>query len=61
MSRNVMVGLLAAAGTAMSALATFAHGDLIGIMIVVAATATGLAAYLALPLKKWMGLHATRH
>ena len=44
-----MVGLLAAVGVAMSALVAFAHGDLIWLTIADAATATGLAAYLALP------------
>ena len=51
MSRNV-VGLLAAAGTAMSSLVAFAHGYLIWIVILVAAAATGLVAFLAMPLKK---------
>jgi hypothetical protein len=44
-----MVGLLAAVGTALSALVAFVHGDLAWIMIGDAAAATGLAAYLALP------------
>jgi hypothetical protein len=48
MSRS-MVGLLAAVGTAMSALVSFAHGGLVWVMIIDAATATGLAAYLASP------------
>jgi hypothetical protein len=43
-----MVGLLAAAGTAMSACVAFAHGFLICVAIAVAAAAVGLAAYLAL-------------
>jgi hypothetical protein len=43
-----MVGLLAAVGTAMSALVAFAHGYLICLAILVAAAAAGLAAYLAL-------------
>jgi hypothetical protein len=47
-----MVGLLAAVGTAMSALAGLTHGDLVWIMLMDAAAATGLAAYAALPLKK---------
>ena len=52
MPRN-MVGLLAAVGTAMSALVAFAHGTLVWVAIADAAAATGLAAYLALlPLQK---------
>lgn len=48
-----MVGLLAAVGAAMSALAGLAHGDLVWVIIGNAASATGLAAYLALlPQKK---------
>ncbi len=47
-----MVGLLAAVGVAMSALAAFAHGDLVWVTIADAAAASGLAAYLALPSKK---------
>ncbi len=47
-----MVGLLAAVGTAMSALVGLAHGDLIWVVLVDAAAATGLAAYLALPPQK---------
>jgi hypothetical protein len=43
-----MVGVLVAAGTTMSACAALAHGFLICLTIVVAAAATGLAAYLAL-------------
>ncbi len=42
-----MVGLLAAVGTAMSALAAFAHGALVWVTVADAAAATGLAAYLA--------------
>ena len=45
-----MVGLLAAVGAAMSALAALAHND--AVVVIVAATAgvaTGSAAYLALP------------
>ena len=51
---RIMVGLLAAVGTAMSALVAFAHGDLIWVTIAEAAAATGLAAYPALlpPQKK---------
>jgi hypothetical protein len=45
-----MVGLLAAVGAAMAALAGSAHGDLFWVIVVDAATATGLASYLALPL-----------
>jgi hypothetical protein len=44
-----MVGLLIAAGTVMSAVASLAHGDLFWAAVVDAAAATGLAAYLALP------------
>jgi hypothetical protein len=51
MSR-IMVGLLAAVGTAMSVLAGLAHGDFVWVIIGDAAVATGLAAYLALPSKK---------
>ena len=40
-----MVGLLAAAGTAMFALVAFAHGDSVPMMIAGASGATGLAAY----------------
>jgi hypothetical protein len=48
MPRN-MVGLLAAVATTMSALVAFAHRGLIGVIIMAAAIASGLAAYLALP------------
>ena len=51
MSRSV-VGLFAAAGAAMSALVGLLHGDLTWMMVVDAAGATGLAAYLALPPNK---------
>jgi hypothetical protein len=45
-----MVGLLATVGTAMSAVASLAHGDLFWAAVVdAAAAAAGLAAYLALP------------
>jgi hypothetical protein len=47
-----MVGLLAAVGTAMSALVAFAHGVLVYVIIADAAAATGLAAYIALPAPK---------
>jgi hypothetical protein len=48
-----MVGLLAAVGTAMSALVAFARGALIWLTIAVAAVVAGLAAYGALmPNKK---------
>lgn len=47
-----MVGLLAAAGAAMSALVAFNHGDSVLIMILGAASTTGLAAYLAAPPSK---------
>ena len=46
-----MVGLLATVGAAMSALVGLVHGDLAWVIIVDAAAATGLAAYLALPSK----------
>jgi hypothetical protein len=44
-----LVGLLAAVGVVMSALAGLAHGDLFWAAVADAAAATGLAAYLALP------------
>jgi len=48
-----MVGLLAAVGTAMSALVSFACGYLVWVMIAGAAVATGVAASLAIePIKK---------
>jgi hypothetical protein len=48
-----MVGLLAAVGAAMSALVGLSHGDLVWVTVANAATATGLAAYLAIaPQKK---------
>jgi hypothetical protein len=47
-----MVGLLAAVGVAMSALAGLVHGDVVLAMITCAGAATGLAAYLALPSQK---------
>jgi hypothetical protein len=48
-----MVGLLAAVGAAMSALVALAHGDVaLVLMAAVCGTATGSAAYLALPSKK---------
>jgi hypothetical protein len=47
-----MVGLLAAVGSAMYAIAALVHGDLVWVMIADAAAATGLAAYLALPPNK---------
>ena len=47
-----MVGLLAAVGAAMSALVGLVHGDVVMVLITWAATATGLAAYLALPSAK---------
>lgn len=48
MPRSV-VGLLAAAGAAMSAIVRLVHGDLVWVTIANTAAATGLAAYLALP------------
>jgi hypothetical protein len=54
MRRN-MVGLLAAVGAAMSALVGLTHGDVVWGMVTGAATATGVAAYAALPpQKKWL-------
>jgi len=47
-----MVGLLAAAATAMSALVALAHGYLDWATIADASAAAGLAAYLALPPNK---------
>lgn len=48
-----VVGLLTAVGTATSAVASVTHGDLFWAVVVDAAAATGLAAYLALlPNKK---------
>jgi hypothetical protein len=47
-----MVGLLAAVGATMSALVGLTHGDLIPVMIAGAGTASGMAAYLALPSSK---------
>jgi hypothetical protein len=47
-----MVGLLAAAATAMSAFVGLAHDDLVWITLIDAAAATGLAAYAALPAEK---------
>ena len=49
---RAMVGLLAAVGTAMSALVALTHGALTWVIIMNAALATGLAAYLALLKKK---------
>jgi len=46
-----MVGLLAAAGTALSALVGLAHGVLIWLLVLDAAAAAGLAAFSALPKK----------
>jgi hypothetical protein len=48
----IMVGLLAAVGTAMSALVAFVHGDLTWLAIADAAVATGLSAYLAVESSK---------
>lgn len=50
---RVMVGLLAAVGSLMSAFLALIHGDFIWAIIATAATATGLASYLAIaPSKK---------
>ena len=51
MSRS-MVGLLAAVGATMSALVGLTHSDLVPVIIASAGTASGLAAYLALPHQK---------
>jgi hypothetical protein len=51
MSRT-MVGLLAAVGAIMSALVGLTHSDLVLVIIAGAGTASGLAAYLALPTAK---------
>jgi hypothetical protein len=50
--RRSMAGLLAAVGTAMSALVGFAHRDFVWGMSVAAATADGLAVYLSLGIPK---------
>jgi len=44
-----MVGLLAAAATAMAALVAYAHGNLAWVTIAIAAAAAGLAAFAAAP------------
>jgi hypothetical protein len=49
---KAVVGVLAALGTAMAAMAGLVHGHLIPIVILSAAAATGLADFLALPGKK---------
>jgi hypothetical protein len=51
MPRSV-VGLLAAVGAALSAIIGLSRGSVVWILIVSASAATGLAAYLALPLIK---------
>lgn len=51
MSRST-VGLLAAVGATMSVLVGLTHGDLVPFMIAGVGTASGLAAYLALPVAK---------
>ena len=50
--RRSMVGVLAAVGVAMSALAGLIHGDWVLVLIASAAGATGLAACLPLPSQK---------
>ena len=50
--RRSVVGLLAAAGAAMAALAGLTHGDFTAIMIAGASATTGLTAYCALPAQK---------
>jgi hypothetical protein len=52
MSRST-VGLLVAVGTAMSVLAGLIHGYLESLPMAGASVASGLAAYLALPSKKF--------
>jgi hypothetical protein len=47
-----MVGLLAAVGAIMSALAGLVHGALVWVVITNGAAASGLVAYLALPPQK---------
>jgi hypothetical protein len=49
---RTMVGLLAAAGAAMSALVGLTHGDSASVLVAAAAAASGCAAYLALPPSK---------
>jgi hypothetical protein len=50
-----MVGLLAAVGATMSALIALVHGDVVLVIIAIAAgVATGSAAYTALPPEKKM-------
>ena len=53
---RTVVGLLAAVGSAIYALVAFVHCGLTGVLIVAAASATGLAAYLTLPSSKKMQL-----
>lgn len=52
-----MVGLLAAAGAIMSAVAGLIHSDLVLAIIAGAGVATGLAGYLALPSKNHFKIH----
>jgi hypothetical protein len=47
-----MVGLLAALGVVLSSILAFVHGDLTPLVVLGSGTATGLAAYLALPPSK---------
>jgi hypothetical protein len=49
---RIVVGALAAAGAATSALVGLVHSDIAWSMVLGAATASGLAAYLALPVVK---------
>jgi hypothetical protein len=46
---RTLVGLLAAVGVTMSVLVAFAHGALVWLIIVEAAAATGLVAYVSAP------------
>ena len=49
---RTLVGLLVAVGTAASAFVGLVHGELIGIVLSIAATAAGLAAFASAPSKK---------
>lgn len=49
---RALVGLLAVVGTAASGFVAYAHGDLAWLAVGGAATAAGLAAFMAAPIKK---------
>jgi hypothetical protein len=49
---RAMVGVLAALGSALTAMTELVHGHLVPVAILGAAAAVGLAAFLALPGKK---------